>query len=171
MPAVTTTMPELGTWQKVTVAMLGVLLVVELVLPLRRQLYPGNFLWTEEGYLFSWDMIVSTKSGTSEFEVKDPASGKSWVVAPRRYLTPPQERMMMRRPSLLLQFSHFLASEWHKAGYEGVQVRARSRISLNNRTPQWLVDPEVDLAAERLTLAPSPWITALREPLPPVPAH
>ena len=49
---------------------------------------------------------------------------------------------MKRRPSLILQFSHFLASEWRKQGYENVEVRARSRISLNNRTPQWLVDPD-----------------------------
>ena len=31
------------------------------------------------------------------------------------------------------------------------------------------VDPDVDLAAQRLTLAHSPWITSLLEPLPPVP--
>ena len=49
---------------------------------------------------------------------------------------------MKRRPSLILQFSHFLASEWRKQGYENVEVRARSRISLNNWTPQWLVDPD-----------------------------
>ena len=95
------------------------------------------------------------------------ASGKTWVVSPGRYLSTPQARMMMRRPSLLLDFSHFLASEWRKQGYEDVEVRARSLISLNNRTPQWLVDPEVDLASQRLTLRHSPWITPLQEPLPP----
>jgi vitamin K-dependent gamma-carboxylase len=158
----------LGTGQKVTVALLAVGLVVQVLVPLRRHLYPGNFLWTEEGYLFSWDMIVSTKSGTAKFEVKDRASGNTWVVDPGDYLTVPQERMMMRRPSLILDFSHFLASEWRKQGYEEVEVRARSRISLNNRTPQWLVDPEVDLAAQRPTLGHSPWITTLREPVPPV---
>jgi len=168
-PEVPRTTTGLRTGQKVTVALLAVVLIIQVLLPLRRHLYPGNFLWTEEGYMFSWDMIVSTKSGEAEFEVKDRASGKTWVVAPRRYLSPPQERMMMRRPSLILQFSHFLASEWRKRGYEDVEVRARSRISLNNRTPQWLVDPDVDLAAQRLTLAHSPWITSLLEPLPPVP--
>ena len=114
-------------------------------------------------------MIVSTKGGASAFEVKDPASGATWTVSPADYLTRPQERMMMRRPSLILQFSHFLADEWRKRGYDHVEVRARSRISLNKRTPQWLVDPEVDLAAEKATLASSRWITALQEPLPPDP--
>ena len=92
-------------------------------------------------------MIVSTKSGRAEFEVKDRASGKTWVVAPCGYLTPIQARMMMRRPSLILDFSHFLANQWRKQGYEEVEVRARSLISLNNRAPQLLVDPDVDLAA------------------------
>jgi hypothetical protein len=90
-------------------------------------------------------------------------------VDPSGYLTRPQLRMMMRRPSLVLQFSHFLADEWRKRGYDRVEVRARSFISLNKRAPQWLVDPDVDLAAERPTLAHATWITALKEPLPPTP--
>src|SRR5262245_12850952 len=167
-PDLAPSMAPLNTRQKVIVALLAVGLIIQVLVPLRRHLYAGNFLWTEEGYLFSWDMIVSTKSGRADFEVRDRESGKTWVVSPGRYLSPPQAKMMMRRPSLLLDFSHFLASEWRKQGYEDVEVRARSLISLNNRTPQWLVDPEVDLASQRMTLRHSPWITTLREPLPPV---
>ena len=155
--------------QRATVLCLAVFFGIQLLLPLRRHLYPGNFLWTEEGYLFSWDMIVSTKGGSAVFLVKDPATGDTWTVEPRKYLTRTQERMMMRRPSLVLQFAHFLEDEWRRHGRERVEVRARDRISMNNRTPQWLVDPDVDLAAERLTLAHSPWITDLQEPLPPPP--
>jgi hypothetical protein len=153
--------------QRITAAALGLYVAIQVLLPLRRHLYPGNFLWTEEGYLFSWDMIVSTKTGAAEFEVKDPASGATWVVRPGGYLTRPQERMMMRRPSLVLQFSHFLAREWRRRGYDRVEVRARSRISLNRRPPQWLVDPDVDLAARTVTWRHADWITPLRDPLPP----
>ena len=67
------------------------------------------------------------------------------------------------------QFAHFLASEWRRHGSERVEVHARDRISMNKHTPQWLVDPDVDLAAEPMALAPSRWITELKEPLPPAP--
>src|SRR5262245_11370215 len=99
----TTDLPEsvaaLGSGQKVTVALLAVYFFIQVSLPLRRHLYPGNFLWTEEGYLFSWDMILSTKTGVVLFDVKDRTTGKAWVVRPNRYLNDRQEGMLIRRPS------------------------------------------------------------------------
>jgi vitamin K-dependent gamma-carboxylase len=163
-PADTVTVGE-----RATVLFLAAFFAVQALLPLRRHLYPGNFLWTEEGYLFSWDMIVSAKGGIAVFEVTDPATGATWTVQPARFLTRTQLPMMIRRPSLVLQFAHFLADEWRRRGYERVEVRVRDRVSMNKRTPQWLIDPDVDLAAERLTLAHSHWITELTEPLPPAP--
>jgi vitamin K-dependent gamma-carboxylase len=126
-PEAPRTTTGLRTGQKVTVALLGVVLIIQVLLPLRRHLYPGNFLWTEEGYMFSWDMIVSTKSGEAEFEVKDRASGKTWVVAPRRYLSPPQERMMMRRPSRSV-------TSWRANGARGDTRTSRSGREVESRS-------------------------------------
>jgi hypothetical protein len=76
-----------------------------------------------------------------------------------------QRDKMATRPDLILQFSHFLAAEMRKAGYANVEVRAQVMASLNGRAPQLLVDPTVDLAKERRSLWPAPWIVPLTEPL------
>ena len=72
---------------------------------------------------------------------------------------------MSTRPDMILQFSHHLAREKRKEGYEQVEVRAKVMASLNGRRRQLLVDPTVDLASESRTLLPTPWIMPLIAPL------
>ena len=47
---------RLGTRQWIVVSMLGVFLTMQLLVPLRHFLYPGNAGWTNEGCRFSWRM-------------------------------------------------------------------------------------------------------------------
>ena len=67
---------------------------------------------------------------------------------------------------MILQFSHYLAEQKRREGYESVEVRARVMASLNGRKPQLLIDPTADLTKERLSLLPARWILPLTEPLP-----
>jgi len=68
---------------------------------------------------------------------------------------------------MVLQFSHYLAEEKRREGYENVEVRALVMASLNGRKSQLMIDPTVDLAKERMSLWPAYWILPLTEPLPP----
>jgi vitamin K-dependent gamma-carboxylase len=65
-----------------------------------------------------------------------------------------------------LQFSHHLANEKRREGYDNVEVRAHVMASLNGRKPQLLIDPTIDLAKERISALPTHWIMPLTEPLP-----
>jgi hypothetical protein len=65
----------------------------------------------------------------------------------------------------VLQFAHHVAGELRERGREDVEVRALIAASLNGRDPQLLIDPTVDLAAQRGTLVPAEWILPLEEPL------
>ena len=51
--------------------------VVQLVLPLRHWLYPGDRLWTEEGFRFAWHVTVAEKTGSTAFYVRDPGTGQT----------------------------------------------------------------------------------------------
>jgi hypothetical protein len=62
-------------------------------------------------------------------------------------------------------FAHHLAEEKRREGYADVEVRARVMVSLNGRQPQLLIDPNVDLAREEVSLLPVPWIVPLTTPL------
>jgi hypothetical protein len=72
---------------------------------------------------------------------------------------------MITKPDLIVQFSHFLAEEKRREGYENVEVRARVLVSLNGREPQLLIDPNVDLAKEEMSVLPARWIVPLTTPL------
>ncbi len=55
-------------------------LFFQLLIPLRFLLYPGKLFWTEEGYRFSWRVMLMEKAGAAYFTVKDERREKSYVV-------------------------------------------------------------------------------------------
>ena len=160
------TCERLSTRQKVVAALLTTYLALQLLLPLRHYAYPGNVSWTEEGHNFSWHMKLRTKTAQAVFTVTHPASGQTWTIDPKEYLEAHQLRKMATQPDMILQFSHYLAMQKRREGYESVEVRARVMASLNGRKPQLLVDPTADLTKERLSLLPARWILPLTESLP-----
>jgi vitamin K-dependent gamma-carboxylase len=151
--------------QKLTVILLSLYLGIQLLVPLRHFLYPGNVNWTYEGHRFSWHMKLLDKAAEAEFLVTDPQSQMTWTVYPQDYLAGWQIRKMSTRPDMILQFSHYLAEELRGEGYPQVEIRARVLSSLNGREPQLLIDPDVDLVAQSRSLAHAPWILPLTEPL------
>jgi hypothetical protein len=161
----TSSYSSLSTAQKVGAGLLAAYLLFQLLLPLRHYLYPGNVSWTEEGHNFAWHMKLRTKGGAAVFTVTDPASGQTWTVKPETYLQSHQVQKMITKPDLLVLFAHHLAEEKRREGYADVEVRARVMVSLNGRQPQLLIDPNVDLAREEVSLLPARWILPLTTPL------
>jgi hypothetical protein len=157
--------PTLSSSQKLLAGLLAAYLAVQVLLPLRHYLYPGNVSWTEEGHNFSWHLKLRTKGGEAVFTVTHPPSGQAWTIKPEDYLESHQVTKMITKPDLILQFSHYLAEEKRREGYNNVEVRARVMVSLNGRPPQLLVDPNIDLAKEEISLLPARWIMPLTTPL------
>ena len=157
--------PQLTSSQKLVAGLLAGYLVVQLVFPLRHYLYPGNVNWTEEGHNFAWHMKLRTKDGDAVFTVTHPQSGQTWAIKPDDYLKSHQLTKMTTKPDLLVQFAHYLAEEKRREGYDNVEVRAHVMVSLNGRQPQLLIDPNVDLAKEEVSLLRKPWIVPLTTPL------
>lgn len=151
--------------QKALVAVLAVYFAIQIFMPLRHFLYPGDVNWTEEGHNFSWHMKLRDKEGRASFTITDPASGQEWKVNLRKYLTSRQRGKVVTRPDMILQFSHYLAEEKRREGFENVEVRVRAMTSLNRRERQLLIDPTVDLAKQPRNLLPARWIMPLTEPL------
>ncbi len=152
--------------RRLTITCLAVYVAVQVLLPLRHWLYPGDVSWTEEGHNFSWHMKLRSKEARVTFFVTDPKTPRTWEVRPAEHLSSRQLRKMSTRPDLILQFAHHLADQYRARGYESVEVRAAVLCSLNGREPQLLIDPEANLAAQREWIATAPWILPLKEPLP-----
>lgn len=130
---------------------------VQIAVPLRFLAYPGPVNWHEQGMRFAWKVMVREKNGTVSYRVALP-DGRTERVPPRRYLTDAQEREMGGQPDLILQLAHHVARDYESRGIAPVRVYVDAFASLNGRPPARLLDPTVDLAAERDGLAPKRWI-------------
>ncbi len=94
---------------------LGLFLAVQLFMPLRHWLYPGNVSWTEEGHRFAWHMKLRDKAAEARFFASDPATGRTAEIDPFVYLTDWQYDEMTARPDMIVQFAHHLEGEARKS--------------------------------------------------------
>lgn len=149
---------HLPSWGK---AILGAYILIQVAVPLRQYLYPGDQSWTEEAHYFSWRMMLRDKQIASQrFTLTDDRTGTSQVVRLADHLQRWHAKNMLESPDTIHQFSRYIASQYaNEHGYTPV-VRADVRVSLNGKPPGPLVDPTVDLARVPRTLLHSPWIGA-----------
>ncbi|MDX1909854.1 MAG: HTTM domain-containing protein [Saprospiraceae bacterium] len=133
--------------------------VFQIVFPWRYLLYPGNVFWTEEGYRFSWRVMLMEKAGTAVFYVKDSRTGREGEVLNGEFLNPHQEKQMAMQPDLILQYAHFLKKHYEEKGLDNPTVRAEVYVTLNARPSQLLFDPELDLTKLSDGWSHKTWIT------------
>lgn len=130
----------------------------QLIFPWRYLAYPGNLFWTEEGYRFSWRVMLMEKAGTATFFVKDRQTGQEGIVDNGEFLRPHQEKQMAMQPDMILQFAHFLAQHYAKLGLKDPIVRAEVYVTLNGKPSQLLIDPTIDLSKIKDSWQPKSWI-------------
>jgi vitamin K-dependent gamma-carboxylase len=163
-PAPVPQLPVQSHFRAATAAGLAVYCALQVLIPLRHWLYPGNVAWTEEGHRFSWRMKLRDKQGSLAFVITDPENGQTREANIPHYLPKWQYTEMAMRPDMLQEFAHYLADRETQPGHTRVQVRVQANISLNGRREQPMIDPNVDLAATERSLRPASWITQLTAP-------
>jgi hypothetical protein len=131
---------------------------LQLILPFRYLLYPGKLYWTEEGYRFSWRVMLMEKGGTAVFHIKDPSTGARAEIDNTKYLTQMQENMMATQPDMILQYAHLLATEFKNQGVKNPIITAESYVTLNGSGTMLYIDSTVNLAAEQETFGHKRWI-------------
>lgn len=144
--------------KKLIWGIIGIYFLLQILLPLRFLLYPGKLFWTEQGYRFSWRVMLIEKMGFAKFYITDSQTGRTEEVKNNRFLTPLQEKMMSTQPDMMLQYAHYLKDEYLKQGWSYPQVKVESYAVLNGQGSRQFIEPEVDLAKEKISLAPKSWI-------------
>ena len=144
-------------FRKIILPILGVFFVLQLVLPFRYLLYPGELFWTEEGYRLSWRVMLMEKMGNTTFKIKD-EHGNSFLVNNSDFLTPLQEKQMSFQPDFILEYAHYLGDHFTKQGHKGVQVYTKSYVALNGRLSQLFIDESVNLYQEKESFKHKHWI-------------
>ncbi|MDX1629858.1 MAG: HTTM domain-containing protein [Fulvivirga sp.] len=137
---------------------LAIVLLFQIVMPWRYMLYPGNLFWTEEGYRFSWRVMLMEKAGYVIFHLKDPNTGKRWEAYASDFLTPMQEKQMSTQPDMILQYARFLEQKHMEQGGDDIEVRAEAYVTLNGRGSRLLIDPAIDLTRQKDGFTHKNWI-------------
>jgi len=102
--------------RRLVLAGLALYTVVQLLVPLRHSLYPGEVSWTEEGHRFSWRMKLRGKAGEMTITVTDPDSGRRWQIDPADDLRDRQMRKLYTFPDILLQYVRYKRDELRAHG-------------------------------------------------------
>ena len=138
-------------------------LIIQSLVPWRYLLYPGELFWTEEGYRFSWRVMLMEKAGYAQFKIVDGESGRWFYVDNTDFLTPFQEKQMSFQPDFILEYAHYLRDHFKEEGHKNVEVYVDCKVSLNGRLSKTFIDPEVDLALEKESFKHKTWIAPFND--------
>lgn len=136
--------------------------IIQTIFPFRYLAYPGELFWTEEGYRFSWRVMLMEKAGYAQFKIID-SEGRAQTVDNTEYLTPQQEKMMSTQADMLLQYAHFLKTQYESQGKKDISIYADTYVSLNGRLSQPYIDPKIDLCKVSESFKPKYWILPFQD--------
>jgi hypothetical protein len=141
----------------------ALVLLLHLLLPWRYVLHPGELFWTEEGYRFSWRVMLMEKAGYLTYKIEDPETGKRKSIDPGNYLTTFQQKQLATQPDFILEFAHFLASEHQKKDGPLPAVFAESYVALNGRGSRAYVNPDINLTTITYDTPRLEWLMPFEE--------
>ncbi|MAQ76501.1 MAG: HTTM domain-containing protein [Aquimarina sp.] len=149
--------------KKALVGVVGFFLFVQLLLPFRYLLYPGELFWTEEGYRFSWRVMLMEKAGYASFKIVDGETGRRFLVDNTDFLSAFQEKQMATQPDFILEYAHFLKKHFESQGHQNVEVYVDSYVALNGRLSSQYIDPTVDLGKQKESFKHKSWIIPFKD--------
>ena len=120
-------------------------MVFQLLFPLRHFIYTDNVFWTEQGYRFSWRVMLMEKTGYANFKIVDGLTKKRFYVQNDDFLTALQQKEMSTQPDFILEYGQFLGQHFSKQGHQNVEVYVESYAALNGRKNQKFIKSNVDL--------------------------
>lgn len=150
-------------WSKIRLGIVSLFFILQLLVPLRFLLYPDHLFWTEEGYRFSWRVMLMEKTGYAQFKIVNGNTGRRFYVNNQDFLNSLQEKQMSTQADMILEYAHYLGNHFASQGHEHVEVYVESYASLNGRGSQPYVDPTIDLMSIEPSLKHKSWILPLND--------
>ena len=144
--------------EKALLGLLTVFFVFQLAFPWRYLLYDSNVFWSEEGYRFSWRVMLMEKAGSATFFVRDGKTGREGTVVNSDFLNAHQEKQMAMQPDMILQYAHFLGEHFQTKGISNPEVRAEIYVTLNGKPSRLFVDNQLDLLTLEENWRKRPWV-------------
>jgi hypothetical protein len=140
-----------------------VFMTIQIIIPLRSRLYPGELFWNEQGYRFSWRVMLMEKKGNSVFKIVNSKTNSFFYVNNDDFLTPVQQKQMSFQPDMILEYGHYLGNHFKSQGHQNVAVFVESYVSLNGRLSQQFIDPSANLMELKDSFKHKFWIKPLND--------
>jgi hypothetical protein len=140
------------------IIILSIHFCIQILMPFRYLLYEGDLFWHEQGYRFSWRVMLMEKAGTSFFTIADANNKFIDEVTNREHLNYMQEKMMSTQPDMMLQYAYYLKAVYIKKGFVNPKVYVKSYVTLNGSGSRLFVNDTMNLAAQTLDLKQKNWL-------------
>lgn len=145
---------------------------IQLLIPIRFLLYPGDLFWNEEGFRFSWRVMLMHKEGHATFYLHDKKTGRESEIDNSQFLTKTQEDQMATQPDMILQYAKILKNHYdgktlvygeHSFEIKDPAIYAKIYVSLNGRPSQLFVDKKQDLSLQPYNLYHRNWLEPFKK--------
>ena len=147
-------LPSFGKW------MLYGFLALQLLLPFRHFLYPGDVAYSREGHCFSWRMKLNNRKYVLKLFVHH-ADGRVEPVKMYQWVTQAQKKGF-RNLDQIQQLALAIRKHHEAIDKQPVEVKGTAIVTVNRREPFDLIRSEVDLSRTSRTLLPADWIKTRR---------
>lgn len=153
-------------------ALIVVYVIVQVLVPMRSVLYEGDLFWNEEGFRFSWRVMLMHKEGHATFYLIDKKTGREMEIQNADFLTRTQEDQMATQPDMILQYAQIIKEHYdgqvlefgdYQFPIEDPEVHAEIYVSLNGRTSQLFVDKKHDLSLLPYNLYHRTWLEPFKK--------
>ena len=149
--------------ERISLIVVSVFFIIQFLFPFRYSLYPGELFWNEQGYRFSWRVMLMEKKGYTTFKVVNKENDNSFYIMNNSFLTEFQERQMSFQPDFIIEYAHFLGTYYKNLGLNDIEIYADSYVALNGRISKRFIDPKIDLLKQKRGFKNKDWIIPLDE--------
>ena len=143
--------------------------VLQLLLPFRYLLYPGKLFWTEQGYRFSWRVMLIEKVGYAQFYIHETLKDRKKLIENENFLSPQQEKMMSTQPDMIIQYAQHISSVYKDSTISTSngeiikfgnppKVTADIKVSLFNKGSRSYIDEKTNLSKQKRGFLNKSWI-------------
>jgi hypothetical protein len=135
-----------GRKDRLTMALVMLYLLVQVLVPLRHFLVPGDVNWTKENIRFSWMVMAHVMHGTMKITAIDRTNNENIPIMIDEDITPAQYSTLIYSPDMIHQYAQYLKKKLQAQGVKDPAIYMEVYLSLNGRSQRPFIDPKVDLA-------------------------
>ena len=169
----TLSLKTLPTFNKKFVSYALILFVsFQILVPFRYLAYDGDLFWHEQGFRFSWRVMLMHKEGYGRFFVVDSKTKREMELPQQQFLTPIQLDQMLTQPDMILQYAQILYKEYNgKTFYVAglplkilkPEIQAEIYVTLNGRPSQLFVRKGRNLVTIKNDLKNRTWLEEFKK--------